>query len=559
MSQRDPSPVTRRIDPHRRRSMMKQLFKNAKIYDGAGDAPFRGEILIDGDRIAEVFNYSRSEGYAGSDADAVYDLEGLSVSPGFIDMHSHNDWFAIKKEPLPYFEPFIRQGITTFIAGNCGLSCTGFDKGTEHVDKMGGNLFGYKEDTVGIYPSAKDLLDAVDGNCPCNMATLVGHGSARASVVGFENRDLTEAETEEMIRILEESLEGGALGVSLGLMYEPGLYSSNEELRKVVELCVKHDKVMTVHPKAESKVSMGYPQLLGRSHLLRALDDLVEISKGTDLKLQYSHAIFIGAKTIKDMPEFLDIVKNVRDAGVRFQWDIYNDTYGVSVITVFMPAWYMGMSEEERNKPVNKFKISVLVNATKMLLGFNFNNVEVAYIGPGYEHYEGKTVAEIARENGKKDLDMYLQLCRESNFQGRVNMGPYTTDEIIHSFEKNPLCLYMTDAWVEEHGVQNPALYDCFPRFLRDSLKGLGDTMPQTIRRMTGASADRFEIKDRGYIRPDYYADLTVFSEDELRDTVPDKKHSFGIRKVMINGKLILDEGTLDEEALKTSGRAIRG
>ena len=538
---------------------MKQLLKNGTIYDGTGGEAYRGEILIEEDKISKVFNYSETAGYEGEDVDAVYDLEGLSVSPGFIDMHSHNDWFAIKKDPLPYFEPFIRQGITTFIAGNCGLSAVGFDRETEHVDKMGGNLFGYKEDTTGMYPSAKDLLDEVDNNCPCNLATLVGHGSARASVVGFENRDLTEAETGEMIRILEENLEGGALGVSLGLMYEPGLYSSNEELRKVVELCVKHDKVLTVHPKAESKVSMGYPQLLGRSHLLRAVDDLVEISKGTDLKLQYSHAIFIGAKTQKDMPEFLEIVKKLREDGVRFQWDIYNDTYGVSVITVFMPAWYMGMSEEERNKPLNKLKISALVNATKMLLGFNFNNVEIAYIGPGYEKYEGKTVAELARENNMKDLDMYLQLCRESDFKGRVNMGPYTTEEIIHGFEKNPLCLYMTDAWVEEHGVQNPALYDCFPRFLQDSLKGLGDTMPQTIRRMTGASADRFEIKDRGYIRPDCFADLTVFDEDELRDAVPDKKSAFGIRKVMINGKMVLDNDTLDHETLKTSGRAIRG
>ena len=538
---------------------MKQLLKNGTIYDGTGGESYRGEILVEDDKIARVFNYSETAGYEGSDVDAVYDLEGRSVSPGFIDMHSHNDWFAIKKDPLPYFEPFIRQGITTFIAGNCGLSAVGFDRETEHVDKMGGNLFGYKEDTIGTYPSAKDLLDEVDNNCPCNMATLVGHGSARASVVGFENRDLTEEETGEMIRILEESLKGGALGVSLGLMYEPGLYSSNEELRKVVELCVKHDKVLTVHPKAESKVSMGYPQLLGRSHLLRALDDLVEISKGTDLKLQYSHAIFIGAKTQKDMPEFLEIVKKLREEGVRFQWDIYNDTYGVSVITVFMPAWYMGMSEEERNKPLNKLKISALVNATKMLLGFNFNNVEIAYIGPGYEKYEGKTVAELAREYHKKDLDMYLQLCRESDFKGRVNMGPYTTEEIIHRFEKNPLCLYMTDAWVEEHGVQNPALYDCFPRFLQDSLKGLGDTMPQTIRRMTGASADRFEIKDRGYIKPGCFADLTVFDEDELREAVPDKKSAFGIRKVMINGKMVLDNNLLDAEALKTSGKAIRG
>ncbi len=113
---------------------MKQLIKNGKIYNGTENEPFMGEILIEDDKIAGIYNYAESKGYDGEDVDKVYDIDGLSVSPGFIDMHSHNDWFAIKKEPLPYFEPFIKQGITTFIAGNCGLSAVGFDKGTAHVD-----------------------------------------------------------------------------------------------------------------------------------------------------------------------------------------------------------------------------------------------------------------------------------------------------------------------------------------------------------------------------------------------------------------------------------------
>ena len=105
-----------------------------------------------------------------------------------------------------------------------------------------------------------------------------------------------------MLAIIEENLKKGAAGVSLGLMYEPGLYADTEELRKVVELCVKYDKPLTVHPRANSAVSMAYPELLGRSHILRAVDELVEISKGTNLKLQYSHAIFVGRRSLKDQP-----------------------------------------------------------------------------------------------------------------------------------------------------------------------------------------------------------------------------------------------------------------
>ena len=529
---------------------MKTLLKNCKIYDGTGDDAFIGDILIDGERIEKVapsieFN-----------ADKVYDLSGKSVSSGFIDGHSHNDWFAIKNEPLPYFEPFIRQGLTTFITGNCGISEIGFDKDCEYTDKIGGGLFGFRN-TKGEYGSAKEYFEATDGKMPCNMAVLVGHCSARAAVSGFANRELTEDEEKKMLDIIEENLKQGAAGVSLGLMYEPGLYAKTEELKKVAALCLKYDKPLTVHPRANSAVSMAYPELLGRSHILRAVDELVEIAKGTKLKLQYSHAIFVGKRSLKDKDEFKEIMANLRKEGVDAMFDIYNECLGVSVITVILPTWYQGMSAEEKKKPLNRIKLSVLIKATSLLLGFGFDDIEIAYIGEGYEKYEGKTVHQIAKEEGMKDLDAYLMLCEKSNFQGRVNMGPYSTPEIISDFEKNEFCLYMTDGWVEEHGIQNPVIYDCYPKFIRDSLLGTGCPMPMTIRKMTGALADRFSLKDRGYLNEGYYADLTVFDESEIKKATPDQGKPFGINKVFINGSLVLDEGSLDGEILKTSGKAL--
>ena len=529
---------------------MRQLLKNAKIYDGTGAEPFTGDILIEQDRIAKIAPS------IDLPADSVMDLRGLSVSSGFIDGHSHNDWFAIRKDPLPFFRPFLYQGITTFVTGNCGISEIGFEGNCPYVDKLGGGLFGF-ENTTGQYGTAEAYFHATDRNMPCNMAVLVGHCSARAAVGGNENRKLTPEEEARMLAILEKALQQGAAGISLGLMYEPGLYADVEELKKVAALCVKYDKPLTVHPRAESKVSMAYPQLLGRSHLLRAFDELVEISRGTNLKLQYSHAIFVGRHSFGAKEELLRMMDQLRAEGVDVMFDIYNECLGVSVITVILPAWYQGMSPEERKKPLNRLKLAVLVKASAMLLGFDFPDIQVAYIGPGYERYEGNSVHDIAKEEGLSDLKAYLMLCEKSGFKGRVNMGPYSTPQVISEFERNEHCLYMTDAWVEEHGVQNPAIYDCFPKFLRDSLLGTGDTMPNTIRRMTGATADRFMLKDRGYLKEGYFADLTVFNEEEIRKAVPDQQRSFGIEKVFINGNLILSHGELDERTLQTSGRAI--
>ncbi len=529
---------------------MKTLLKNAKIYDGTGAEPYMSDILAEGDRIIRIAKGIEEE------ANLVIDLAGKSVSSGFIDGHSHNDWFAIKKEPLPYFSPFILQGITTFVTGNCGISEIGFEKDNPYTDKLGGGIFGF-ENTTGQYGTAEEYFRAVDGNMPCNMAVLAGHCSARAAAGGVENRPLTPEEAKRMLEILETALQQGAAGISLGLMYQPGLYADVEELKKVAALCVKYSKPLTVHPRAESKVSMAYPQLFGRSHLLRAVDELAEISKGTNLKLQYSHAIFVGRTTLKDKDELMRIFDRLRAEDVDVMFDIYNECLGVSVITVILPAWYQGMTEKQRKGLFTRLKLAALVKASSLLLGFGFNDIQIAYIGPGYEKYEGKTVHQIAQEEGLSDLKAYLMLCEKSNFTGRVNMGPYSTPEIIYDFEHNEHCLYMTDAWVEDHGIQNPAIYDCYPKFLRDALRGTGDTLPNTVRRMTGALADRFMLADRGYLKEGYYADLTVFDEEKLRNGIPDREQPFGIEKVFINGKLVCNDGQLDEEALKGAGRAI--
>ena len=528
-----------------------KLFKDALIYDGTGAEAFKGDILVENDKIVQVADsITPEEGWE------IVDLKGLSVAPGFIDAHSHNDWFAIKNEPQKYFEPFIRQGITSFIAGNCGLSAVGFEANSQHVDKVGGGLFSYTN-TTGIYPSVSEFFKSIDGNTPCNIAVLAGHCSARASVAGYENRALTDAERTRMLGIMENALKEGACGLSLGLMYEPGIYAGIDELKEVARLCEKYDRPMTVHPRACSAVSMTYP-LLGRPHLLRALDELVEIESGTKMKLHYSHAIFVGRRTFRCKDELMQILHSLKDKGVDIGFDIYSELLGVSVITVVLPAWYQSLSPTEKRHWFNKLKLGILIKASIILLGFGWDDIQIAYIGPGYEKYEGKSVAQIAKEMGKSCLDAYLDLCEMSDFKGRVNMGPYSTPEIVSELSKEDMCLYMTDAWVEDHGIQNPAIYDCFPKFLKFSLCGTGDTMPNTIRKMTGAVAERFSIKERGYIKPGYYADITVFDEQKLREGQPDQEKSFGIEKVYINGINVLDGDTLDSEAIKHSGRAMR-
>ena len=136
-------------------------------------------------------------------------------------------------------------------------------------------------------------------------------------------------------------------------------------------------------------------------------------------------------------------------------------------------------------------------------------------------------------------------------------MGPYSTAEIISQFEKDDRCLFMTDAWVEEFGVQNPSIYACYPRFLKDALLGRGAPIEKTIRKMTGLVADRFMIDRRGYIKEGYYADLTIFDEEELKKGSVNQNSSFGIKKVFVNGRLVLDNEVVNKELFRDCGRAL--
>lgn len=530
---------------------MKTLLQHCRIYDGTGAEAFEGDILFENDMILAV-----GQNLSAEDA-TIVNLAGKSVSSGFFDTHSHNDWFAAKKDPKPYFEPFVRQGITSFIAGNCGLSMAGFQADSPYIDKVGAGLF-HMDDLTGIYPDTDSLFSAIDGNTPLNIASLVGHCTARASGTGYASRPLSEEEQRHMLSLLEENLQQGACGVSLGLMYEPGLYANSEELRKVAELCARYDRPLAVHPRANSAVSMAYPELIGRPHLLRALDELEEITRGLNVKLQYSHAIFVGTNSFPCKDELVANIERMRSNGVDAMFDIYAELLGVSVITAIMPVWYQALSPAEKRRFFNKLKFRILANASILLLGFGFDDIQIAYIGPGYESYEGKTVHQIAKEAGMNDLDAYLMLCEQSHFAGRVNMGPYSTPQIVSDLSRHDNVLYMTDAWVEQNGVQNPAIYDCFPKFLHLSLTGKGDIMPRAIRKMTGAVADRFSIPKRGYIKPGYFADLTVFDEDALKNGVPDQSRAFGIERVYVNGRLVLEGERLDEAAFANAGRAMR-
>jgi len=525
------------------------FLSNCTIADGTGAKPFSGGILVSGERIAKIADRP-PEDFAGR----VIDCRGLLVTPGFIDCHSHNDWFALSPEKNRYFDPFLQQGITTFVTGNCGFSVPGYDAGTAYKDQIGGGLFHLDENSAKTTKAAQ-WFEAVDRNCPANLALLAGHGTARIAVNGNKDMPLSPGNRAAMLRNLEEALESGACGVSLGLMYEPGLYAPTDELSDVARLCVKYGKILTVHARACSAISMSYSSV-GRSHLLLALDEMARLVRETGVRLEYSHLIFVGRRSWKDVDEALSIFQKVKAEGFDAGFDLYPLDYGASIITVVLPGWYQAMTPAQRKRPFTRLKLAAMVKATTLLLGFGFSDILIAYAGEGQRDLIGSTVAKIAKKRKVSNLSAYLDICEKSDFKARVLMGSYQNELIVRQLMESGQSLFMTDAWVEESGKQNGAIYGAFPRFFKIA-RELGWPVEKMVERMTGSAARRFGMEQRGFIKEGCFADLNVIDPDNFKDRIEEELPPAGLRYVFVNGNIVLENGELIP-GREAAGRAVR-
>ena len=511
---------------------MKTLFKNGTVVDGTGGKPYMGDVLIEDDRILEVGAKIDAE------ADRVVDITGCQICPGLIDAHSHNDFFYDREDAEKYYKPFIEQGITTQITGNCSFSAFGTDEDTPYRDKIGGGLFDSQH--PGSFAAFKERAK---GRLYVNLVPLIGQGTVRAGIAGYDPTPFTPEQIERELLYVREAMEGGAFGGSFGFMYEPDRYAKEEEILAFAKEVAKYGGIITVHPRACSIVSADYPLLTKKSHLEMGLDEAVNIMQKSGCRLEYSHLIFTGERSWKLLDKMLATFYRERKKGNQIAYDNYAFHYGASVITVVFPEWYAALSREDAAKPINKFKLSLTILMYRKVLGIDWDDMVIAYISDEHPEYEGKTIPEAAEEEGLSYLYMYLKLVELSDRKGSIYLGKYYSAEIVRRLMEDELSIFMTDAWVVEKGLQNIATFQTFPQFFELS-KRYRIPVEKIVRKMTGATVDRFGIRDRGYLKPGYKADITVIDLSRIRvnEKKPDSKPG-GIIHVYVNGKAVLEGG----------------
>ncbi|NNF36944.1 MAG: amidohydrolase family protein [Saprospiraceae bacterium] len=462
------------------------LIENVIIVDGQGNKPSKGSIRIKDDKIVAVGQIVASK------SDSIINGRGWHVSPGFIDSHSHHD-----SGRAPTYEAALSQGITTIIIGQDGFSR--FPIGTYL-------------DTIQTHPE------------PINIASYTGHNTIRLKVMDDYKREANGTEIDSMKLLLKQEMEGGAIGLSTGLEYDPGIYSSTEEVIELSKELQAYGGRYISHMRSED---VG---------LEAAIEEIIKIGKEADVPVQISH-FKLGRKGLwGKAQEFINRLNEARKEGVEITADVYPYEYWSSTMTVLFPKRDFDNIESAR------FALSELTTPEGMIISsFNADTT-----------YEGKTLAEIADERNQDPAQTYLDLIAMSiETPGESIIAKSMTKEDIYtllSWEHANLC---SDGSPTGH----PRGWGSFPRYFSEA-KDI--PIEERIIKMTSQAAQNIGIGNIGEIKPGYFADLVLFNPETLKDKATFNESSQpaeGIIQVWVSGKKVYDQGRLT--GIK-SGRVIR-
>ncbi|GEM_PF-99786 len=550
------------------------LIRNGYIIDGNGTPPFRSDLAIEGDRIVDVGIVEHGE------ARRMIDAGGKMVTPGFIDIHTHNDLYVTRNNLGGVFEPFVRQGITTSITGNCGWGIAPFtgENGTLYRDTVGGLGITLSDPP---WSSMDEFLSYVDRKGPViNMAHLVPHGPLRMIAMGEKNTFSTAPELEKMKSLLAEAMEAGCFGFSTGLMYYPGIYSHTDELIELNKVCGRYGGRYATHLRAQCTT---FPY---------AVREAVEIARegGTGLQISHFHAKpFFGNKAAlfyhlvdlieavnrviplprfpnKALDEGLAIVNGALDEGADIGMDMIAYIISNTTTMALFPPWtHVGgsarflqrLSDDKTWSEIKKDMQTVIPewppwgerswsdNYSKAL-GWNIIRI-LSVRSEKNRPLVGKSMVEIARERKSDPWEVAREITIEEGGGVTITAGfpPRPWVEKVFSFLlAHPQLSVMCDALIPENGLPPQTAYGTFPRFLGHFVRDLRlVSLPEAIRKITSLPARRFGIEKRGEIQKGYAADIVVFDANTIADrSTPEKPNRFpvGIDAVVINGAVVL-------------------
>lgn len=523
------------------------------VLDGSGAPGVRADVAIADGRIAAVGDLAALE------ADRTLDCQGRVVAPGFIDIHSHADFLLPDASHGALVEPFVRQGVTTVVTGNCGFSPAPVSERSRESARSASRLL-HDGSVDAAWPTMGAFLDALEGQgVALNVAQLVGHGTVRGAITGaLEPRPPSPDELRSMERLVDEAFDAGCVGLSTGLGYAPGIFSGEEELVAFARLAARRGRLFTSHLKAYSAVSGVYEHdPREQPHNLTAIDEILRVARAAEARLQISHLIFVGRTTWPHHGEALRRIEAARAGGLDVAFDAFPYTAGNTTCAVIFPAVLLPKLEAVLADPEQLAGLTRFAETAFAAVGFGLADIQIMHCDvPEWNHLDGLRVPEAAERVGLEPFEFYARLTVRSHRNARVLNHGYSGDrgeeEALRAVLAHPLCTIETDTILTQDGHQNPASFGTFPRVLSRCVREGLFSLPEAVHRMTGAAAARLGWRDRGLVRRGQAADLVVFDPARVEDRATFEEPSLapaGIDDVFLGGAPVLHAGRYDAGA----------
>lgn len=537
------------------------VLSGGELIDGSGAPRVRADVAVEGGRVVALGDLRDVE------AAARVDCTGRIVTPGFIDLHSHSDWLVPGGESGELVEPFLRQGMTTIVGGNCGFSPAPLSEHNHAMARDASRLI--VDDEIALpWRTMHEYLDTLEQTAlPLNVAELVGHGAVRAAVRGALDPSPPDADAlRSMERHVREALDAGCVGVSTGLGYPPGIFAARDELATCAGWAAAAGKLFTSHLRAYSRVSPVYPQHdpAALPHNVRAIGEILGVARRGGAKLQISHLIFVGRRTWPTVEQALALVERAREDGLDVAFDAFPYTAGNTTASVLFPPEMLPHLESILQNPEAMAGVKALGRRVFEEIGFYLEDIQIMRANAeAFDAYDGLFVGEAAQRAGMDAWEFYARMVVESRRQARVLNHTYSgfgdEEDALRAVLAHPLCAIETDTFLTRHGHQNPASYGTFPRVLATYVQAGLFSLEEAVRRMTGLAAERLGWSDRGLVRKGCAADLVVLDPARLRDRASFEAPASlpeGIEHVFVNGVHVVNGERYDAKA--SAGRVLR-
>jgi N-acyl-D-amino-acid deacylase len=527
------------------------LITNGTVIDGSGRARVNADVGIKGDKIAKIGNLR------GAKATRIIDARGMIVAPGFIDMLGQSEQYVLID---PRAMSKVMMGVTTEITGE-----------GESIAPVNDRILKEQEDfnrrynltvdwrTLGEYFSRLEKQGA-----GINLGTFVGATQIREYVIGYDDRPPTASELEQMKKLVADAMKDGALGLSTSLQYVPARFAKTDEIVELAKVAHQYGGIYISHQRSEANA------------IDDSMKEVFEIARRANIPAEIWHFKTAYKKNWGRMPEMLRRIADARKQGLKITADVYPYVAGSTSLSACLPPWAL---EGGTDKMVARLKDAETRQRLKFEISNDSKDWENIYLGSGgpggiligsvvnreLDNWQGKRLSEIATAQNKDPLDALFDFIIADHGQTGAIFFMMSEDDMKAAL-KSPLVSICTDSGSRATdgplagSKSHPRGWGTYPRILgryvRDE-KLL--SLELAIHKMTGMSAAKVGLKQRGLLRPGYFADITIFDPKTVIDraTFEDpNQYPVGINYVIVNGQLEVDNGKRTEAL---AGRPLRG